>query len=181
VLRRLILLACPLALTACPSFAVGPDAYALVERDGSVCAEAELGDDPCAVFDLDNGTIYDDDAVQPLLLQLGFSSSERNLDFVNLSYERPGLPPIEQTCGFGIHLIPQGSGQLACFSATLAGTTEEEVASVSETAQGILQIDLDILANEVGPYAISAWLTDDNGYESPVVRWQFNVFEPERE
>jgi len=178
----MILSVAPLGLTACPSFAVGPDAYPLVETDDDVCEAAELGAAPCSGLDVDNGVIFDEDLPQPVLFSMGFVSNERNLDYVTVSYERPGHPVREEICGFGLYPAnPQGDAELRCYSATLAGTFDTTISPVSSAAEGVLSIDLDILADEPGTHALSAWLTDANGYDSPTVRWQFVVQQPERE
>lgn len=171
-----------LAVCACPTFAVGPEAYELLERDQATCEAAELGPGPCSLFDLDNGPIFDGTQPQPLRLRFGFESPERNLAQVGLSYERPGQDPIERTCDFGIYdQDPQGSGGLQCRRVVLSDTIDNEAARVDTTAQGVLEIGLDIVADQLGPHAISMWLIDDNEFESPTVRWTFSVNEPARE
>lgn len=171
-----------LALAACPSFAVGPEAFELLERDEATCEAAELGPAPCSRFEVDNGVLFNDVDPQPLQLRFGFESTERNLSYLSLSYERPGQAPVEQTCDFGIYeQDPQGSPELRCYRVTLSNTGEDEASGVATTARGVLDVDLDVLADEAGPYAVSMWLTDDNGFESPTIRWQFTVREPERE
>lgn len=170
------------ALAACPSFAVGPEAYELLERDGAACEAAGLGSAPCSVFELDNGTVFDDAELQPLRLRFGFESTERNLSHLNLSYERPGQSPVDLTCDFGVHVpVPQGGPSLQCHRVTLSNAADDEADRLTSTARGVLEADLDILADQVGPHALSAWLTDDNGYDSPKLRWQFTVLAPERE
>ncbi|MCA9707630.1 MAG: hypothetical protein KDK70_17405 [Myxococcales bacterium] len=171
----------PLALTACPSFAVGPEAFEVAPTSRE-CELAELEPESCTRFVLDNGPIYDADEIQPLVLRLGFEASERNLEFVTVSYERPGAPPVEHSCDFGLYdQAPQGGSTLRCSAVALAGTTSDEIAPVRGAAQGVLEISLDVLADSPGPHALSAWLTDANDYESVPVRWQFSVLEPVRE
>ncbi|MEM9457712.1 MAG: hypothetical protein AAGF11_26270 [Myxococcota bacterium] len=171
-----------LALTACPTFAVGPEAYELLERDPALCEAAELGPGPCSLFDLDNGTIFDNAQPQPLRLRFGFESPERNLAQLGLSYERPSQAPTELTWSFEVEGQPlPGNEALRLRRVVLSGTGDNEAQPVQTTAQGVLEVDLDIVANEPGDYAISMWLTDDNEFESPTVRWSFSVNEPARE
>ncbi|MCX4247069.1 hypothetical protein [Paraliomyxa miuraensis] len=180
-------------LAACPTFEYGPEAYELTAS----CVELGPGggvvvDDDgeprvvtCSRFEHDNGAVLlTSPQPQPLVLVFGFEAFERNLDYVTLQYERPGLPPSRLICPFGYGLEDEdvSADGIQCLSVGLDGHDPEDPGDQPSTpegaASGVIDVRARIDAAVPGQYAISAWLTDDNDFESPVLRWQFTVQDP---
>lgn len=198
--RALLLLGAPL-LAACPSLAYGPEAYEVI-ADPQDCQTAGLASD-CSRFVLENGDIYTGPNPQPVSLSLGFEANYHNLADLVLEYEIPGRSPVRVVCSLEESDASTGTGtdtgtdtgsdtgsdtgdtdteaapetvesELACAVPNL------EAARPTSSARGVLEIEAFILAEQAGSYAISAWLTDTRGFDSPVVRWQFPVLDPVR-
>lgn len=193
LLRALPLLGLPL-LAACPTFSYGPEAFE-IEADPLDCEGVGL-EATCTRFELDNGTIFTSPVPQSVWLRLGFEADHRNLEDLVLEYEIPGRSPVRVACPLtgevvdmdagddGVPEVEDGSepswAELGCRAPQLADATETTLTSPAEAAQGVLELEALVLAEQAGSYAISAWLTDANGLESPTVRWQFPVVDPVR-
>lgn len=178
--RALPLVLLPL-LAACPSFAYGPEAYELYEDDELICMDAGFEGAPCPYIATINHFDTDTDW-RPFVLELGFEATERNLDYVTLVYERPGQAPTSHSCAFGRGLDDTDVDGFICTFVGLAGYEEGSTGqrSPADVTQGVMRIDTLIDARTPGPYAFSVWLTDDNDFESEVLRWQLTLHEPQR-
>jgi hypothetical protein len=170
-------LLCVPLLAACPTFSVGPEAYELPVT-AAACEAKDLAAD-CTTFALDNGTIFTAATRQSVALRLGFEAPARNLAYVALVFEVPGRPPIRRTCAIPAEPLSNTEDH-GCASIGLGGNGSGVSGDPAGAAEGVLHIEAVLLAPEPGSYAISVWLTDDEGLDSPVVRWQFPVVEPQR-
>jgi hypothetical protein len=176
--RRALSLLCLPLLAGCPTFSHGPEAsIPLVSSEE--CESAGL-DEGCTSFEVDNGDVHTDPSAQPIWLRIEFEALERNLAYLNVEYSVPGMPLLRRTCSLSTEdddeEVEAGFG---CIRVTLLGDGEELI-DPSSTAEGVLAVGASLQAPQPGSHAISAWLTDDNGFDSPVVSWQFPVLEPLR-
>lgn len=178
--RRALLLPCLPVLAGCPTFSYGPEA-SVASASSQQCTEAGL-DEGCTSFQVDNGDVYTDAVAQPVWLRIAFEAPERNLAYLNLEYSVPGMPLVRRTCSIPTSMdaeeVEEGFG---CVRVELLGDEDGSIGDPSSTAEGILEVGASLLAPQPGSHAIAAWLTDDNGFDSPVVRWQFSVIEPLRD
>lgn len=197
LLRALPLLCLPL-LTACPTFSYGPEAFEL-EADPLDCEAVGL-EASCTRFELDNGIVFATPVPQSVWLRLGFEADHRNLQDLVLEYEIPGRSPVRVACplvgeedeedmdagddGEPVPEVTDGSEpswpELGCGAVQLADATETTLTSPAAAARGVLEVESLILAEHAGSHAISAWLTDTTGLQSPTLRWQFPVIDPMR-
>lgn len=124
---------------------------------------------------MDNPGVVASELGTLITLRFGFEVPSRNLERVELSYERPGQSPVDLACAFGADMeAPANPGPVWCRSVTLDGSD-----LTPDTAlEGTLEVQLDVLADVAGPHALSMWVTDENDLSSPVLRWQFQVLDP---
>lgn len=177
MLRRALPLLCLPLCAACPTFSYGPEVYE-IQATAQECVDEELDAD-CTAFELDNGEVFTAATRQPVWLRLGFDAPARNLAYVSLVFEVPGVPPIRRTCAIPSEPIDDDEG-FGCAAVRLFGDAGSDSGNPARTAEGVLELETLLVAPEPGPHAISAWLTDAEGLDSPVVRWQFSVIEPLR-
>ena len=166
-----------LGAAGCETYELGPDVVQLYETDAETCAD--VGQEaPCPLLDVDNAGLSSSVDPQLLLLRFGFESSRGDIERLFVRYEAPGQSPAQRQCPFSPEASEgSASDPLRCLRATLDGSD----ALPGSATEGILAVEVDVLATETGPHAISVWLSDALELESPVLRWQFTVTEPVRD